>query len=93
MDIAKITNVRIIQPVTVSNRSQKMSKSIILLLTIFISSFMSLCFIFLMDFLDKSLNSPNDVEKLLGLSVLGSLREKKETLLGDSNKEGRYTTL
>ncbi|MHC4593580.1 MAG: GumC family protein [Planctomycetota bacterium] len=75
MDLAKITNVRIIQPVSVVSQNKGLANSIILILTTGISLFISLGLVFLIDYLDHSISTAKDIEELLNLTVLGSIGE------------------
>ena len=77
MDLAKITNVRVIQPVTVSLQQQGVRNSLILAVVGCISLLIGVCIVFLLEYLDHSIGTARDIEEFLDLPVLGSIREKR----------------
>ena len=77
MDLAKITNVRVIQPVAVSLQQLGMRNSLILAVVGCISLLIGVCIVFLLEYLDHSIGTARDIEEFLDLPVLGSIREKR----------------
>ena len=77
MDVASITNVRVIQPVVVSNRPVGPRRSLIVLLTAILSIPLSFGIAFLLHHVDHSIKTAADIEERLELPVLGSIAEAR----------------
>lgn len=75
MDLARITNVRVIQPASVSSRPSQVSKVVVLTIVLILAGGAGVVLAFLMDYLDQSIKTSRDIELRLGLPVLGSIGE------------------
>jgi uncharacterized protein involved in exopolysaccharide biosynthesis len=76
MDLARITNVRVIQPATVASSPNGPSAALVAAITLLASLLLGVAAVFLLDYLDHSIKTGRDVEVHLGLPVLGSIAEE-----------------
>jgi uncharacterized protein involved in exopolysaccharide biosynthesis len=76
MDLARITNVRVIQPATVATSPGGPNAALVIALTLALSLLLSVPAVFLLDYFDHSIKTGRDVEVLLELPLLGSIAEK-----------------
>jgi uncharacterized protein involved in exopolysaccharide biosynthesis len=76
MDLARITNVRVIQPAAVASSPNGPSAALVAAITLVASLLLGVAGVFLLDYLDHSIKTGRDVEVHLGLPVLGSIAEE-----------------
>ena len=76
MDLARITNVRVIQPATVASSPDGPSAAFVAAITLALSLLLGVPAVFLLDYLDHSIKTGRDIEVHLGLPVLGSIAEE-----------------
>ncbi len=88
MDLARITNVRVIQPATVDLQRGGTSPVLVALTTLVLSFFLSVAATFLLNYLDHSIKSSRDIEVHLGLPVLGSITVQSGGDYGQSHRVG-----
>lgn len=73
LDLGKVSNLSIIQPATMPLEPIKPKKALNLALGFFLALFGGICLAFVLEYLDDSLKTREDVEKRLGLYVLASV--------------------
>lgn len=77
LDLDKVSNVSVVQPATMPMDPVKPNKLLNLALGIFLALFASLSFAFAFDYFDDSLNTPQQVERWVGVPVLVTVSEKE----------------
>ena len=77
LDIDKVSNVSVVQPATLPMDPVKPNKILNIFLGVFLALFASLTFAFVFDYFDDSVNTPQQVERWVGVPVLVTVSEKE----------------
>ena len=77
LDVDKVSNVSVVQPATLPMDPVKPNKIVNLFLGVFLALFASLTFAFVFDYFDDSVNTPQQVERWVGVPVLVTVSEKE----------------
>ncbi|MDZ4861044.1 MAG: Wzz/FepE/Etk N-terminal domain-containing protein [Candidatus Hydrogenedentes bacterium] len=77
LDVDKVSNVGVVQPATLPMAPVRPNKLINLFLGLFVALFASLSFAFILDYFDDSVNTPQQVERWVGVPVLVTVSEKE----------------
>jgi len=77
LDMDKVSNVSVVQPATLPMDPVKPNKILNLFLGVFVALFAALSFAFAFDYFDDSVNTPQQVERWVGVPVLVTVSEKE----------------
>lgn len=77
LDIDKVSNVSVVQPATLPMDPVKPNKLLNLFLGVFLALFAGLTFAFVFDYFDDSVNTPQQVERWVGVPVLTTVSRKE----------------
>lgn len=71
-------SVKIVEQAQVPTSPEGLSDTVVIALALFLAVFLSAMLAFMFEYLDHTIKSPEDVEKTLEISVLGSVPKKKK---------------
>ncbi|MCC6152316.1 MAG: GumC family protein [Candidatus Hydrogenedentes bacterium] len=77
LDVDKVSNVSVVQPATLPMDPVKPNKILNIFLGVFLALFAALTFAFVFDYFDDSVNTPQQVERWVGVPVLVTVSEKE----------------
>lgn len=77
LDVDRVSNVSIVQPATMPMAPVKPKKLLNLALGLFLALFAGLSFVLTLEYFDDSINTPEHVEKWVGVPVLVSVSDKE----------------
>ncbi|NUM52740.1 MAG: GumC family protein [Candidatus Hydrogenedentes bacterium] len=77
LDIDKVSNVSVVQPATLPMDPVKPNKLLNLFLGVFLAMFAGITFAFVFDYFDDSVNTPQQVERWVGVPVLVTVSKKE----------------
>ena len=86
-------SIKIIEQALTATQVSGLPKNLFLILAFFASIIFSTIFAFLLDFLDNTFKSPEDIERFLNLPVLGSIPKEKTSpklLMGGTQLTRKY---
>ncbi len=75
MRIMKVDNVQVIDQAQVPRNPVKPRPMLNMIIAGFLGIMISLGMVFVMEYLDNTIKSPNDVERYLGLPIIGAIPE------------------